>query len=404
LTGRFVPSIINIWNDNPYISRNLWSSNLMIKRYYDLEKLIKPGKVLIIYGPRRVGKTTLLSDFLLHTKLKYKLDSGDNIQVQQILGSQDFSQIEEYAIGYELIAIDEAQQIPNIGMGLKILVDQLPELRIIATGSSSFDLSQKVGEPLTGRKKTLTLFPFSQTELSEKYNKFEIKQNLEDFLIFGSYPEIITAKSRKEKIDLLNELTNSYLLKDIFTLERIKGSKQLLNLLKLLSFQIGSEVSLNELATQVHLDIKTVGKYLDILEKAFVLKRVGAFSRNLRKEISGKAKYYFYDNGVRNAVISQFNSLNNRNDIGHLFENFIVMERLKDNAYKTRSGSSYFWRTYDGQEIDLIEEKNGKLYGFEIKWSSKAKIKKPKDWLKNYKNADYKIINQENYLDFIGVK
>lgn len=376
----------------------------MIKRYYNLEKLIKPGKAVIVYGPRRVGKTTLLNDFLSHTKLKYKLDSGDNIGVQQILSSQDFSQIKEYASGYELIVIDEAQQIPNIGMGLKILVDQLPNLRIIATGSSSFDLSQKVGEPLTGRKKTLILFPFSQTELLAKYNKFELKQKLDDFLIFGSYPEIITARSRREKISFLNELVNSYLLKDVFALERIKGSKQLLDLLKLLAFQIGNEVSLNELASQVKLDIKTVDKYLDILEKAFVLKRVGGFSRNLRKEISGKAKYYFFDNGVRNAVISQFNSLPNRDDSGSLFENFVVMERLKDNTYKARPGLVYFWRTYDKQEIDLIEERGGNLFGFEIKWSPKIKVKAPKDWKGTYKKAQYKVINRDNYLEFVGVK
>ncbi len=393
-----------MWSGSPHIHTNLWRDNPMIKRYYNLEKLIKPGKVLIIYGPRRAGKTTLLNDFLLHTKLKYKLDSGDNIKVQQILSSQDFSQIKEYVAGYELLAIDEAQQIPNIGMGLKILVDQLPKLKIIATGSSSFDLSQKVGEPLTGRKKTLILFPFSQTELLEKYNKFELKQKLEDFLVFGSYPEIITAKSRREKIDLLNELANSYLLKDVFSLERIKGSKQLLDLLKLLAFQVGNEVSLSELARQIRLDVKTVDRYLDILEKAFVLKRIGGFRRNLRKEISGKAKYYFYDNGVRNAVISQFNSLNNRDDVGPLFENFIAMERLKNNIYTERSGLSYFWRTYDGQEIDLIEERSGKLFGFEIKWSSKRKGRVPKDWLENYKKAQYKIINRENYLDFIGVR
>ncbi len=172
----------------------------------------------------------------------------------------------------------------------------------------------------------------------------------------------------------------------------------------MLAFQIGNEVSLNELASQVRLDVKTVGRYLDILEKTFVLKRIGGFSRNLRKEISGKAKYYFYDNGVRNAVVSQFNSLSDRDDVGFLFENFIVMERLKNNTYGSNLGSIYFWRTYDGQEIDLVEEKNGKLYGFEIKWSPKAKIKPPKDWLKIYKKAQYKIINQENYLEFVGVK
>lgn len=376
----------------------------IIKRYYNLDKLIKHGKVLIIYGPRRVGKTTLLNDFLSRTKLKYKLDSGDNIQIQQLFSSQNFSQIIEYASGYKLIAIDEAQQISNIGKGLKILVDQVPDIRVIATGSSSFDLAQKVGEPLTGRKRTIVLFPFSQKELLGKYNKYELKQKLEEFLIFGSYPEVITAKTRKEKIAVLTELANSYLLKDIFSLERIKGSKQLLDLLKLLAFQAGNEVSLNELAGKVRLDVKTVGRYLDILEKTFVLKRLSGFSRNLRNEISGKSKYYFFDNGVRNAIISQFNSLTDRDDVGALFENFVVMERFKHNNYQARIGESYFWRTYDGQEIDLIEERSGNLYGFEIKWSAKAKIKAPKDWLENYKNAKYKIINQENYLDFIGAE
>jgi uncharacterized protein len=375
----------------------------MIKRYYNLNKLIKTGKVLIIYGPRRAGKTILLNDFLSKTKLKYKLDSGDNIKTQQILGSQDFSKIKDYAEGYNLIAIDEAQQISNIGMGLKILVDQIPSLKIIAIGSSSFDLAQKLEEPLTGRKKILQLFPFSQVELLEKYNKHELKEKLEEFLIFGSYPEIVLTKTKKEKISLLEELSNSYLLKDVFRLERIKGSKQLIDLLKLLAFQVGNEVSLNELASQVRLDVKTVGKYLDILEKAFVLKRLGGFSRNLRKEIVGKSKYYFYDTGIRNAVISQFNSLKDRNDTGALFENFIAMERFKDIAYKNRIGSSYFWRTYDGQEIDLVEEKSGQLNGFEIKWSPKKTQKVPKDWIENYDNSSYKIINNQNYLKFIGI-
>jgi len=373
----------------------------MIKRYYDLEKLIEPNKVLIIYGPRRVGKTTLLDEFLSRTKLKYKLDSGDSFQVQQILSSQDFSQIIEYASDYELIAIDEAQQIPNIGMGLKILVDQVPGLRVIVTGSSSFDLAQKVGEPLVGRKRTLILFPFSQKELLEKYNRFEVKQNLEDFLVFGSYPEIITAETRKKKIDLLKELANSYLLKDVFSLGGIKGSKPVVDLLKLISFQVGNEVSLNELATQVHLDIKTVDKYLDILEKTFVLKRLSALSRNLRKEVRSKAKYYFYDNGVRNAIISQFNHLNSRNDAGFLFENFIVMERLKKQEYSSIYANNYFWRTYTQKEVDFVEEREGKLFGYEFKWGKDKPVKEPKEWRGTYSNAEYKIISQENYLDFI---
>lgn len=371
----------------------------MIKRIYNLEELIKSNKVLVIYGPRRVGKTTLLNSFLTNTKLKYKLDSGDNIRTQQVLSSRDFTQILEYASGYDLIAIDEAQQIPNIGMGLKIIVDQLPNIMVIATGSSSFDLAGAVGEPLTGRKTTIILYPLSHEELLSIYNRYELKEKLEEFLVFGSYPEVITAKSRKDKIDVLEEIVDSYLLKDVLTLDKVKSPKVLLDLLKLIAFQIGSQVSLNELATQVKLDIKTVGRYLDIFEKAFVIRRISGFSRNLRKEVVSKAKYYFLDNGIRNAVISQFNPLDSRNDIGILWENFMITERIKKCAYQNIYGSFYFWRTYDGQEIDLVEEREGKLFGYEFKWAGKEKI--PKDWLKTYGNAEFKIVDKENYLEFI---
>src|SRR4030042_571000 len=329
----------------------------MIKRVYNLEKLIKPNKVLIIYGPRRVGKTTLLIDFLNHTKLKYKLDSGVNIRTQQVLSSQDFTKILEYASNYELIAIDEAQQIPKVGMGLKIIIDQIPDIMVVATGSSSFDLAGATGEPLTGRKTTIALYPLSHQELLLLYNRHEIKERLDEFLIFGSYPEVITAKTRRDKIAVLEEIVASYLLKDVLALDRIKGSKVLLDLLKLIAFQTGSLVSLNEIATQIKLDVKTVGRYLDIFEKAFVIKRVGGFSRNLMKEIVSKAKYYFLDNGIRNTVISQFNPIDSRNDIGILWENFMVTERIKKYGYQNIYGSFYFWRTYDGQEIDLIEER-----------------------------------------------
>ncbi len=373
----------------------------MISRAIHIEKLLKPKKALIIYGARRVGKTTLLNEFLSNTKLKYRLDSGDNIRIQHIFESQNFNTILEYAEGYDLIALDEAQQIKNIGMGLKILVDNNPKIKIIVTGSSSFDISQKVGEPLTGRKKTLVLYPISLMELRSLYNNEELHASLEQFLLFGMYPEIITTASKKGKIELLNELVESYLLKDILSLERIKGSRQLLDLLKLLAFQIGSEVSLNELATQIRLDVKTIARYLDILEKGFVIKRVGAFSRNLRKEVTGKSKYYFSDTGIRNAVISQFNSLEDRNDVGGLFENFVVMERFKMNAYLQRPADSYFWRTYDGQEVDLIEERSGKVSGYEIKWSPSAKWKAPKAWIGAYPKSKLTLINQENYLSFL---
>ncbi|NOZ68549.1 MAG: ATP-binding protein [Deferribacteres bacterium] len=373
----------------------------MIKRIYDLKQLIRPNKVLVIYGPRQVGKTTLLNSFLSMCSMKYRLDSGDNIRVQQILSSGDFNLILDYASGYELLAIDEAQQIPRVGTGLKIIVDHIPNIMVIATGSSSFDLSGAIGEPLTGRKKTITLYPVSQQELALMYNRYELKERLEDFLVFGSYPEVVTAESRKEKIDILEELVSSYLLKDVIALERVKGPKVLLDLLKLLAFQAGSQVSLHELASQVRLDVKTVGRYLDIFEKAFVIKRIGGFSRNLRKEVVTKAKYYFLDNGIRNAVISQFNPIESRNDTGILWENFIVIERIKKCAYQGIYGSFYYWRTYDGQEIDMVEERDGRLFGYELKWSERKKRKAPADWKGTYDNAEFTIINRDNYLDFI---
>ena len=265
------------------------------------------------------------------------------------------------------------------------------------TGSSSFELSQEIGEPLTGRKKTITLYPFSQSELLALYNKYELKEKLEDFLIFGSYPDVVLAKSKEEKIALLNELVDSYLLKDILKLDKIKFSKKLLNLLKLLAFQVGSLVSLNELAQKVSLDVKTVDRYLDILEKGFVIKSLSGFSRNMRNEINTKSKYYFLDNGIRNALISQFNSLDNRDDIGALFENFLVIEKIKkDNLVN----NYYFWRNYEGKEIDLIEDRDGKIYASEFKWN-KVKNKLPKDFLDNYDNVEFNSVNRDNYLDFI---
>jgi predicted AAA+ superfamily ATPase len=373
----------------------------MIHRAVDLQKAIKPGKVQILYGARRVGKTTLLNEYLSGTKFKYRIDSGDNMRIQHLFESQDFRALQDYAEGYELIAIDEAQQIKNIGMGLKILVDNNPKLRIIVTGSSSFDLAQSLGEPLTGRKKTIYLFPLSILELQSIYNKHDIKEQLELFLLYGMYPEILMTKKKSAKIELLRELVDSYLLKDILSIEKIKGSKQLFDLLKLLAFQIGNEVSLTELAIQVRLDVKTVARYLDILEKGFVIKRIGAFSRNLRKEIVSKAKYYFYDVGIRNAVISQFNALGDRNDIGGLFENFVVIERIKSNAYKRKLCETYFWRTYDGQEIDMVEERGGKIYAYEIKWSPRKSVKLPNLWKTTYPQSKVLQINQENLLQFI---
>jgi predicted AAA+ superfamily ATPase len=368
--------------------------------YKDLNKYLKPNKALIIYGPRQVGKTTLLQDFLTATKLKYKLDSGDNIQTQHILGSQDFNLIREYAQGYELVAIDEAQRIKNIGLGLKIIVDQMPGIKVIATGSSSFELSGQVGEPLTGRKITLTLYPISQIELSNLYNPYEIKNKLEEWLIFGGYPEVVVTADKTEKIKLLEEIVQAYLLKDILNLEKVKSAKILLDLLRLLAFQVGSEVSLTELARQIGIDYKTVARYLDLFEKSFVIYNLRGFSRNLRKEITKKGKYYFYDNGVRNAVISNFNNLELRNDAGMLWENFLFIERLKKRTYQGIYANNYFWRTWDQKEIDLIEEREGKLFGYEFKWGKRS-LKPPKEWGETYPDSEFAIISQENYLEFI---
>ena len=369
--------------------------------YHPLEKYIEPKKVLVIFGPRQTGKTTLLQDYLQQTSLKYKLDTGDNIKTCNLFDQQDFDTILSYASGYELIVIDEAQRIPNIGLGLKILIDNLPEIKIIVTGSSSFELSGQIGEPLTGRKNTLTLFPISQLELKGLYNNYELKEQLNQFLIFGSYPEIITAKTKAQKIKKIEEITNSYLLKDILELERVKSSKILLDLLRLLAFQIGNEVSLNELGTQLGINHKTVARYIDIFEKSFILFNVRGFSRNLRKEVSKKSKYYFYDTGIRNALIANFNDFNLRNDVGHLWENFIFIERLKKRNYQDIFANTFFWRTWDKKEIDIVEERDGKLFGYECKWKQK-KIKEPKDWKAQYSEASFEIISTENYLEFIA--
>ncbi|MFA5249116.1 MAG: ATP-binding protein [Candidatus Paceibacterota bacterium] len=373
---------------------------MIINRFFSqIEPLLQANKVLVIYGPRRVGKTTLLNEFLRTTKLKYRLDSGENIRIQEILGSNDFKKIGEYVADNELIAIDEAQQIENIGMGLKIIVDQFPGIKVIATGSSSFDLANQIGEPLVGRKRTINLYPFAQLELAESQSVFDLKQKLEDFLLYGSYPDVYLAKTKNERITALNEIVDSYLLKDVLALEGVKKPRVLVDLVKMLALQIGNEVSLAELSRELSVDLRTVEKYLDILEKGFVIISAGALKRNLRNEIRGKKKYYFYDNGIRNALLSQFNELNLRNDVGGLWENFVFVERLKTRVYKNIHANYYFWRTYEQKEIDLIEEYDGVLHGYEFKWSGGAA--KPKVFLENYPQSVFEVINRDNYIDFL---
>lgn len=372
----------------------------MIEREYKLEKLIKKGKVLIIYGARQVGKTTLVNEFLEKTKLKYRYDTGDNYEIAKNLSKCTYDTTDNHVGNYDLIVIDEAQKIPNIGNALKLMVDRYPEKYYIVTGSSSFDLANKTGESLTGRKRILDLFPISQLELEKNLAPSEMYSNLSKYLIYGSYPEVLTAHLDEEKEEILKLLTNSYLIKDILEFDRVKNSEKIYALLKLLAFQVGSEVSVKELANQLEIDTKTVWYYLDLLEKAFVIFPLSGFSRNLRKEVTKMSKYYFFDNGVRNSLILSFNKLEDRNDVGQLWENFLMIERRKRNTYANFNTNYYFWRTYDKDEIDLVEENSGKLFGFEFKWKEK-KRKPPALWLDVYENAEYKEINRGNYLDFV---
>ena len=370
------------------------------KQIKNLRKMLSPNKVLVIYGPRRVGKTTLLKYFLKEITEKTLFVNGDDIIVRQYLESQSIQKLRDFIGDHSLLVIDEAQYIKQIGLNLKLVVDHIPDIKVIATGSSSFELARDIGEPLTGRKYTLKLFTLSQMEISGIEKRHETEANLEARLIYGSYPEVVLMKNNTKRTQYLRELISSYLYKDILALEGIRYSNKLTQLLQLLAFQIGKEVSHQELGNGLNMSKNTVERYLDLLEKAFVIFERCGFSRNLRKEITKNHRYYFYDNGVRNALIDNFNPVNLRNDVGELWENYIVNERMKHNEYLGVYATSYFWRTYDKKEIDLVEERGGKLYGYEMKWK-KTKIKIPVDWEKHYPNADFKVINHENYLDFI---
>ena len=338
-----------------------------IKRFISspiLDKLQKSDKIVIVYGARQVGKTTLAEKIIKKLKLKTLKINADEKKYHDILSSRDLNKMKSLVSGYELLFIDEAQRIENIGINLKILADGIRNLKIIVTGSSSFELANKIKEPLTGRTWTYNLYPLSFLELSDTYNEFELKELLENFLVFGSYPEIFTTENFMNKTKLLEETSTSYLYKDILELESIKKSDKIHKLLKLLSFQIGNEVSINELANKLDLNNETVSRYIDLLEKSFIIFRLSALSKNPRKEITKKDKIYFYDLGVRNILIDNLNFLSDRNDVGQLFENFLVIERMKKMKYQEKSFSGYFWRAFTGSEIDYIEEKAGKFVKF----------------------------------------
>lgn len=332
-------------------------------------------KILIIYGPRQVGKTTLLSHLQAQLKVPFVFFLGDDLRTQELLGKQKLDNLQKAVGESKIVIIDEAQRITNIGLTLKLIYDNL-RLPIIATGSSSFDLANKINEPLTGRTSTFFLYPLSIEEIKPILPEIDLKGRLEEFLRFGMYPKVITTTGEEEKINYLYELINNFLYKDILMFEGVRKPKRVIDLLSLLALQIGNQVAISELSSNLSLAKPIVEKYLDILEKMFVIINLRGFSRNLRKEISKTSKYYFVDLGLRNALIKNFNPLRLRNDAGFLFENFFIIERQKILRNNRVFANHYFWRTYDKKEIDLIEEKDGKLTGFEFKWSEKRKISK----------------------------
>lgn len=372
----------------------------MFNRAINVSDHLEKNKVLIIYGPRQVGKTTLVKSFLQKTDLQYQFFTGDQLDFARDFSLCDLSLIKKMLGNSNLLVIDEAQKIENIGTALKLVVDNIQDIYVIVTGSSSFDLANSTTEALTGRKNVVTLYPLSCMELAYHYTAYEIDKALPDYLIYGMYPNILTYQGYQEKQNRIVEIKDSYLIKDILEFHRVKRSQVVIDLLKLLAFQVGSQVSTLELGKQLGLDNKTVATYLELLEKSFILYRLNGFSRNLRKEVRKMSKYYFYDLGIRNALISNFNHLSDRNDVGQLWENFLLMERIKSHAYQKQPVNYYFWRTYDKKEIDLIEERAGTLSGYEFKWNQKH-TPAPKEWLSTYENATYSVINRDNYQQFI---
>lgn len=364
-----------------------------------IEEWLFRNKAIIIYGARQVGKTTLAKKILE----KYDQQDGyyncEILSVRNSLSTTEPELLKRYFGDKKLIVFDEAQFVPDIGRVLKVLIDTFPETQIIATGSSSFDLANKTSEALTGRALQFVLYPFSYSELAQIYDPIQIEVQLENLLKYGSYPEIVRASERDAQL-LLDDLSSKYLYKDILEFENLKRSDIIFKLLQLLSLQIGQEVSLNEIANTLQTNRKTVERYIDLLEKSFVIFRLSSFSRNLRKEISKGFKIYFYDVGIRNSIIQQFQPISSRNDKGALWENFLLVERMKTLQTSRINPNRYFWRTHDQQEIDYVEEYNGKLVGYELKWNGrKAKI--PRLFSTTYPNSETHIVDRNNFHNFL---
>lgn len=375
----------------------------MIKRTLQprIESCLFRGKAIIIYGARQVGKTTLIKEiqkqFSAREALYVNCDEPD---LRQLLTEVTSMELKSLFGRKKVVFIDEAQRVKNIGITLKLCVDNFPDLQVIATGSSSLDLSNEIVEPLTGRKYEFQLFPLSLVELTQKYSNFELRRILEKRMILGMYPEI-EEKSDEAEV-LLKSVASSYLYKDMLQYQDIRRPELLEKLLAALALQIGNEVSYNELAGLLGVSKETIANYIQLLEKAFVIFRLPPFSRNLRNELTKLRKIYFYDTGIRNALINNFNPLQLRQDVGHLWENFMICERLKRNANIGYALNMYFWRTHQQQEIDYLEERGGTLSGFEFKWQ-KSKGKIPKAFLDAYPGSHVEIINNQSFWTFVGI-
>lgn len=374
---------------------------LMIPRIIkqSIKNKLKENKAIIILGARQVGKTTLLKS-LFNNESQIMYWNGDETDVREWLEKPTIAKLKNLIGKSKILIIDEAQRIKNIGLCIKMIIDNIPAVKVIATGSSSFDLANQINEPLTGRKWEFYLFPLSFEEMVKHHGLMAEKRLLENRLVFGYYPEIVNNPETAE--ERLKLLADSYLYKDILVWENIKKPEKLEKLIKALALQIGNEVSYNELGEICNLDNETIERYIHILEKAFILFKLEPYSNNLRNELKKKRKIYFYDNGIRNAIINNFSPLNHRNDKGALFENFVISERIKYLNYHNKKWGKYFWRNTNQQEVDYIEINKNHLYAYEIKFSSKSKVKIPAVFKNTYQPDTFEIINTENYIDFIS--
>jgi predicted AAA+ superfamily ATPase len=366
-----------------------------------MKKSVKPGRVWLLLGARRVGKTVLVKEFIKRYGSYWLEAHGEDAAIADLLESRSAERIRQVFDGVDGFFLDEAQSIPGAGQALKLIVDTLPELKVIATGSSAFRLDQLMGQPLTGRRTVAHLHPVTSAEIAQWKGPLAPNGLVEDLLLYGSYPEVLTIPAPADRRDYLRQLVEDYLFQDILAFEQLRNARKLRDLTVLVAHQVGSELSLNELANALQINKATVERYLDLLEKNFVLFRVGGFSRNLRKEVTKSMRYYFVDCGIRNAVIDQFQPLRLRPDLGALWENFVVNERRRKIDYGAMERKAYFWRTYDQQEIDHIEvDADGRIEGFECKWQEKA-YKPPVAWSKAYPDSPVNLVHSKNFMDFL---